>query len=73
MARLAARGLSNQGIADQLVVSVRTVEAHLAHVYTKLGITGRAALRAALTSVASARRGGGQMVRRTPAPDGGVT
>jgi DNA-binding CsgD family transcriptional regulator len=72
VARLAARGLSNQGIADQLVVSVRTVEAHLAHVYAKLGITGRATLRAALTSVADPGRGRGQALetaRRTPAPE----
>ncbi len=50
VAQLAARGLSNQGIADQLVLSVRTVEAHLAHVYAKLGITGRAGLVGALSS-----------------------
>jgi DNA-binding CsgD family transcriptional regulator len=50
VARLAARGLTNQDIADKLVVSVRTVEAHLAHVYPKLGITGRASLATALSS-----------------------
>jgi DNA-binding NarL/FixJ family response regulator len=54
VARLAVRGLSNQDIADQLVVSVRTVEAHLAHVYTKLGISGRADLHATLTMTRSA-------------------
>jgi DNA-binding CsgD family transcriptional regulator len=41
VAGLAARGLSNLQIADRLVLSVRTVEAHLAHVYSKLGIGGR--------------------------------
>jgi DNA-binding NarL/FixJ family response regulator len=56
VARLAALGLTNQGIADKLVVSVRTIETHLAHVYAKLGITGRATLSAALNSVAEARR-----------------
>ncbi|PRY50685.1 regulatory LuxR family protein [Geodermatophilus tzadiensis] len=50
VAQLAARGLSNQDIADELVVSVRTVEAHLAHVYAKLGITGRTDLGGALSS-----------------------
>jgi DNA-binding CsgD family transcriptional regulator len=48
VARLASRGLSNVQIADRLVVSVRTVEAHLSHIYGKLGITGRAELSDAL-------------------------
>ncbi len=55
VARLAARGLSNQSIAQRLVVSVRTVEAHLAHVYAKLGIAGRAHLADALHVVTPAR------------------
>lgn len=41
---LAVRGLSNKEIAAQLFVSVYTVEAHLSHVYTKLGIRSRAQL-----------------------------
>jgi DNA-binding NarL/FixJ family response regulator len=48
VAELASRGFSNLAIAERLVVSVRTVEAHLAHVYTKLGISGRAELTMAL-------------------------
>ena len=50
VACLAAVGLSNQAIADELVVSVRTVEAHLAHVYAKLGINARAQLASVLPS-----------------------
>lgn len=38
---LAAHGLSNQAIADRLVVSVRTVEGHLYRINQKLGTTHR--------------------------------
>jgi DNA-binding CsgD family transcriptional regulator len=48
VADLAARGHSNQQIADALVVSIRTVEAHLAHTYQKLDITSRRELVGAL-------------------------
>jgi DNA-binding NarL/FixJ family response regulator len=41
IATLAARGLSNEEIAAQLVLSVRTVENHLQRAYTKLGVAGR--------------------------------
>jgi DNA-binding CsgD family transcriptional regulator len=44
IARLAARGRSNGGIADLLGVSVRTVETHLYRVFQKLGITHRGEL-----------------------------
>ncbi|QIK62522.1 hypothetical protein G7068_04330 [Leucobacter viscericola] len=44
MARLAAKGLSNQAIADHLTVSLRTVETHLSSAYRKLGIRNRADL-----------------------------
>jgi HD-GYP domain-containing protein (c-di-GMP phosphodiesterase class II) len=40
--RLAARGLSNRGIAAELVVSERTVGHHLTHVYDKTGRRTRA-------------------------------
>jgi DNA-binding NarL/FixJ family response regulator len=44
IAELAARGLTSRAIADQLVVSTRTVENHLQRVYTKLGVNGRSEL-----------------------------
>ncbi|GAA1777582.1 hypothetical protein GCM10009795_024690 [Nocardioides hankookensis] len=48
VARLAATGLTNREIADQLVVTVKAVEWHLSHVYRKLGIHSRGALSTAL-------------------------
>lgn len=39
--KLAARGLSNQDIADQLCLSLRTVQAHLGHVFNKLQVSSR--------------------------------
>ena len=48
MAELAAAGRSNREIADELVVSVRTVESQLSAVYGKLGVRGRAAIGRAL-------------------------
>jgi DNA-binding NarL/FixJ family response regulator len=40
---LLARGLSNRQIAERLVVSPRTVDHHVAHVYGKIGCSTRAA------------------------------
>lgn len=39
--RLAARGMANREIGANLGVSVRTVEAHLSHVFRKLGVGSR--------------------------------
>ena len=39
--RLTVEGLSNKQIAAQLYVSPRTVETHLSHVFSKLGLRGR--------------------------------
>jgi HD-GYP domain-containing protein (c-di-GMP phosphodiesterase class II) len=40
--RLCARGMTNQGIAEELVLSVRTVQHHLASIYDKTGRHTRA-------------------------------
>jgi DNA-binding NarL/FixJ family response regulator len=39
--QLVAEGYSNQGIADALFISVKTVEAHRAHIMSKLGARHR--------------------------------
>ncbi|MFF8675174.1 ATP-binding protein [Streptomyces sp. NPDC015242] len=43
--RLAARGLRNREIAEQLLLSPRTVSSHLYNVYPKLGVSSRNQLR----------------------------
>jgi DNA-binding CsgD family transcriptional regulator len=48
IAQLAADGLSNREIGEQLYLSHRTVESHLYRVFPKLGVTSRAQLRDAL-------------------------
>jgi DNA-binding CsgD family transcriptional regulator len=44
VAELAARGLANKEIAQEMVVSVKTVEFHLSNTYAKLGIRSRGEL-----------------------------
>ena len=44
VARLICEGLANKEIAMRLFVSPRTVQAHLSHIYAKLGITSRVQL-----------------------------
>jgi DNA-binding NarL/FixJ family response regulator len=41
--RLVARGLSNREVAEELVVSRRTAEHHVQHIYAKIGVSTRAA------------------------------
>lgn len=57
---LVALGLTNQEIAERLVVSVRTVETHLGNVYGKIGARGRAdaAAFAVRTGLATTRGSG---------------
>ncbi len=63
IATLAAQGLRDKDIANELVLSVRTVESHLATAYRKLGITSRRELGDALATALPrglARTGGGR-------------
>jgi DNA-binding NarL/FixJ family response regulator len=45
---MAAEGMTNRAIAQALFVTLRTVELHLTSVYSKLGVTSRTHLPAAL-------------------------
>jgi DNA-binding NarL/FixJ family response regulator len=46
IAALIARGLSNRGIADELVISPATAARHVANIFAKLGFSSRAQLAA---------------------------
>jgi DNA-binding CsgD family transcriptional regulator len=56
VAELAATGLTNRAIAEQLWVTVKTVELHLTGTYRKLGLHSRRELAAALAAHADAAR-----------------
>jgi non-specific serine/threonine protein kinase len=44
IAALIAEGLSNRTIAETLVISKRTVDAHIDHIFAKLGVSSRVQL-----------------------------
>ena len=44
IALLVAAGRTNREVAEQLVLSARTIEAHLRNVYAKLGVRSRVEL-----------------------------
>ena len=46
VSRLVAEGLTNPEIGARLYISRRTVETHLSHVFTKLGLASRTHLAA---------------------------
>jgi DNA-binding NarL/FixJ family response regulator len=50
IAQLAAEGLSNKEIGQQLYLSPRTIGAHLYRIFPKLGITSRGQLRDKLST-----------------------
>lgn len=56
IAQLATEGRTNREIAETLVVTAKTIEWHLSRIYQKLGVTGRADLRARLPALADASK-----------------
>jgi pimeloyl-ACP methyl ester carboxylesterase/DNA-binding CsgD family transcriptional regulator len=58
---LVAAGLTNEAIASQLYLSVRTVERHLSNVYVKLRVSGKAGRAAAAARFAETVRADRQM------------
>jgi DNA-binding CsgD family transcriptional regulator len=52
VARLVAQGNTNNEVAQSLFVTPKTVDTHLSHIYSKLGISSRRALAAALEAEA---------------------
>jgi predicted ATPase/DNA-binding CsgD family transcriptional regulator len=57
IAGLIARGLSNRGIADELVISPATAARHVANIFGKLGFTSRAQVAAWAVQRESGRSG----------------
>jgi len=57
IADLVADGMSNKEIADSLVISKRTAEAHVEHILSKLGFSSRAQIAAWRTEHRAATRG----------------
>ncbi len=57
VAELVARGLTNREVANEVFLSVKTVEANLRRVYQKLGIRSRTEL--------AHRAGGGDLTGET--------
>ena len=41
--RLVAQGMTNEQVANQLVISPRTVDTHLTSIYGKIGVSSRSA------------------------------
>jgi DNA-binding CsgD family transcriptional regulator/tetratricopeptide (TPR) repeat protein len=52
VATLVVAGYTNQQIAEKLFLSIRTVETHLSHIFTKLGVTSRVGVVSAMNEPA---------------------
>jgi DNA-binding CsgD family transcriptional regulator len=65
VAHVVAKGRTNREAADELFVSIKTVEHHLSRIYAKLGVRSRTELAAAARAGALAPAGAGE-ARATP-------
>jgi len=65
--RLVAGGLTNRQVAGKLVISKRTVDSHIEHIFAKLGLSSRTEL-AAILPDAEAAATQAAAARRTQAP-----
>jgi len=68
VAQLAADGMSNREIAQNLFITTRTVEGHLTHAYEKLAITSREQLPDALAPSGTATAPPQQPAERSASP-----
>jgi DNA-binding NarL/FixJ family response regulator len=55
---LLERGLSNKGIAEELLISLATVQNHISNIYSKLGLGEDVRLNRRMCAVTAARRAG---------------
>ena len=59
--RLIADGATTRAVSERLFISAKTADNHIQHIYTKLGVTNRAAVtRWALEHEVVVRRAGGR-------------
>jgi DNA-binding CsgD family transcriptional regulator len=58
VARLVAVGMSNRRVASELFISIKTVQFHLTHIYSKLGVRSRAELAAQFRDPTATDEGG---------------
>jgi predicted ATPase/DNA-binding CsgD family transcriptional regulator len=70
IAGLVAAGLSNRQIAERLFISRRTVDAHLEHIFGKLGITSRVMLSIQLREHSASAAGAADTPDTANSPDG---
>jgi len=60
VARLVATGMGNRQVASELFVSIKTVQFHLTHIYSKLGISSRGELAAQFRDIDTAGMAAGE-------------